>query len=261
MASMPDPDRPFQFTGRENDGIADLYYYRARYYSPGQHRFLSPDSIGFFGGDTNLYSYVFDDPLNFTDPTGESVGLALKGIAVGLAASCANGAAVQGGAALLSFGRKPVLESAWEGCKFGAAFGAFGAVVKAGLNASAQIARAVARIGNGARNRAPAQISGGSGAPAGNYRPPDPLPSNAHGAMQPSSPYPHTQLGTETSRKAGDYTAAREWGPNGQPIRDINFTDHGRPWVPGHTNPHQHRHIPNPTGGTPRRGEPEPFTW
>ena len=95
--------------------------------------------------------------------------------------------------------------------------------------------------------------------PPGTYRPATPLPRGPNGEMMPSSQYPHTQLGSEVGRKVGPYTAAREFGPNGQPIRDINFTDHGTPHVPGHVNPHQHRHIPNPTGGTPQRGPAEPF--
>ena len=33
-------------------------------------RFLSEDPIGFGGKDPNLYRYVFNDPLNLTDPTG-----------------------------------------------------------------------------------------------------------------------------------------------------------------------------------------------
>lgn len=60
---------PSQYTGRENDGTG-LYYYRARYYSPALQRFISEDPIGFEGGDINLYSYVWNNPLSFTDPTG-----------------------------------------------------------------------------------------------------------------------------------------------------------------------------------------------
>ena len=93
----------------------------------------------------------------------------------------------------------------------------------------------------------------------GSYRPNSPLPRGPNGGVLPSSPQPHTQLGTEIGRKVGPYTAAREFGSDGHPIRDIHFTDHGRPNVPGHINPHQHRHIPNPTGGTPEYGPAEPF--
>ena len=63
---------PFQFTGRENDGNG-LYHYRARYYSPSHSRFLSEDPLEFDGGDANLYAYVFNNPTNFIDPTGEKV--------------------------------------------------------------------------------------------------------------------------------------------------------------------------------------------
>lgn len=58
-----------QYTGRENDGTG-LYYYRARYYSPTLQRFISEDPIGFAGGDPNLYAYVGNDPVNYTDASG-----------------------------------------------------------------------------------------------------------------------------------------------------------------------------------------------
>ena len=62
---------PFQYTGRENDATG-LYYYRARYYSPTLHRFISEDPIEFAGGDVNLYGYVGNNPTNFIDPEGLS---------------------------------------------------------------------------------------------------------------------------------------------------------------------------------------------
>jgi len=60
---------PFQFTGRENDDTG-LYYYRARYYHPTLQRFISEDPIELRGEDINLFSYVFNSPLNLTDPLG-----------------------------------------------------------------------------------------------------------------------------------------------------------------------------------------------
>jgi hypothetical protein len=95
--------------------------------------------------------------------------------------------------------------------------------------------------------------------PPGSYRPQTTLPRGPDGEMLPSSPYAHTQLGTEVGRKAGPYTTAREFGENGEWIRDIHFTDHGRPNILGHVNPHQHPAVPNPTGGTPGYGPAEPF--
>ncbi len=61
-------DNPFQFAGRENDGMG-LYYYRARYYSPELQRFISEDPIGIEGG-INLFVYVGNNPVNFVDPLG-----------------------------------------------------------------------------------------------------------------------------------------------------------------------------------------------
>lgn len=57
------------FTGREWDPETGLYYYRARYYDAKVGRFISEDPIGFDGG-VNLYAYVYDNPVIFTDPTG-----------------------------------------------------------------------------------------------------------------------------------------------------------------------------------------------
>ena len=50
--------------------MGGLYYYGARYYHPGLQRFFSEDPVGFEGGDVNLYAYVFNNPIEFTDPSG-----------------------------------------------------------------------------------------------------------------------------------------------------------------------------------------------
>jgi len=70
----------FQYTGRENDSTG-LYFYRARYYSPGLQRFITEDPLAFASGDPNLYRYVVDNPTNHTDPTGRG----LIGVGVGAA--------------------------------------------------------------------------------------------------------------------------------------------------------------------------------
>lgn len=59
----------FQYTGRESEGNG-LYFYRARYYSPMVHRFISQDPFGFAGSGPNLYAYAGDSPTNFSDPFG-----------------------------------------------------------------------------------------------------------------------------------------------------------------------------------------------
>ena len=45
---------------------------RKRMYDPQNGRFLTEDPKGFAGGDPNLYRYVHDNPLKFTDPFGLS---------------------------------------------------------------------------------------------------------------------------------------------------------------------------------------------
>jgi RHS repeat-associated protein len=60
------------YTGQKRDGTG-LLYYGARYYDPAMGRFLSPDTMGVSAGDPqslNRYSYVRNNPLNRTDPTG-----------------------------------------------------------------------------------------------------------------------------------------------------------------------------------------------
>jgi RHS repeat-associated protein len=63
-------DTRYKFTGREFDAETGDYFYRARYYDPETARFLSEDTIGFDGGDVNLYRYVSNSPLIARDPFG-----------------------------------------------------------------------------------------------------------------------------------------------------------------------------------------------
>ncbi len=58
-----------QYTGRENDGTG-LYYFRARYYSAVQGRFISQDPLGWGAGQSNGYTYVHDNPVQKKDPMG-----------------------------------------------------------------------------------------------------------------------------------------------------------------------------------------------
>ena len=71
--SVESIEQPYAFTGREFDDESGLYYYRARYYDPQTGRSLSEDPIGFSAGDSNLYRYVFNNPANLADPSGNSV--------------------------------------------------------------------------------------------------------------------------------------------------------------------------------------------
>ncbi len=57
------------YTGREYDKELNLYYLRARYYNPETGRFISRDPIG-QKDQVNLYTYVANPPVIYTDPTG-----------------------------------------------------------------------------------------------------------------------------------------------------------------------------------------------
>jgi RHS repeat-associated protein len=63
----------FTFTGQRNEAGFGLMDYNARYYSARLGRFISPDSIVpelEMPQAWNRYSYVYNNPLRYTDPTG-----------------------------------------------------------------------------------------------------------------------------------------------------------------------------------------------
>jgi RHS repeat-associated protein len=68
---------PFGFAGCLYDVETKLCRFGARDYDASIGRWLSKDPIRFDGGDTNLYGYVFNDPINFIDPEGTLAFLAV----------------------------------------------------------------------------------------------------------------------------------------------------------------------------------------
>jgi RHS repeat-associated protein len=63
---------PFTFVGAS--GVMDegngLFFMKNRYYDAKTGKFLQKDPIGFSGGQSNLYAYVGNNPLNRIDPDG-----------------------------------------------------------------------------------------------------------------------------------------------------------------------------------------------
>lgn len=66
-------DVKHRFTGQEADDSTGLYYYNARYLDPELGRFINADWIVPDANnpqDLNRYSYVNNNPIRYTDPTG-----------------------------------------------------------------------------------------------------------------------------------------------------------------------------------------------
>ena len=62
--------QPFGFAGGIYDQDTKLVRFGARDYDPETGRWTAKDPIYFAGGDTNLYGYVQNNPVNYIDPLG-----------------------------------------------------------------------------------------------------------------------------------------------------------------------------------------------
>jgi RHS repeat-associated protein len=76
------------FTGQIYDATIGLYFYNARYYDPFVGQFTQPDSLVADRLDPrawNRFSYVYGNPTNLVDPTGNFVcgGVCIAAIGIG----------------------------------------------------------------------------------------------------------------------------------------------------------------------------------
>ncbi|WP_036288262.1 RHS repeat-associated core domain-containing protein [Methylosinus sp. PW1] len=101
---------PFGYTGLRTDAETGLTNNHARLYHPVLGRFVQNDPIGYAGG-YNLYAYVGNDPLNFTDPDGlvkdhpaAAAGIAAATIGTAVCVLLEPCGAIEGGLALAGGG-------------------------------------------------------------------------------------------------------------------------------------------------------------
>lgn len=220
---------PYAYAGKRYDAKTNLVYFGKRYYDPELSRWLTRDPLGPVD-HSNLYQYVFNNPFAYQDPTGE-FAFAIP---------------------LLIWGAELVLPSLTAFVVPIAYTALTGVVAYAGYKVSLVIyERSYDNVlfKNSSSTWKNTEV----------YSPGRPLPRDEYGMPVPDTDAPHTQLGTKGSkRRPGErYPQAREFDKNGKPVKDIDFTDHGEPHI--HPNPHEHPHIKNPTGGTPKRGDPKPL--
>ena len=81
-------NNPIRYRGYYYDRETGLYYLNARYYNPQWRRFISPDDTAYLDPESvnglNLYAYCLNDPVNYADPSGNSV---IASILIGFAVS------------------------------------------------------------------------------------------------------------------------------------------------------------------------------
>ncbi|MDR2904408.1 MAG: hypothetical protein LBU73_00385 [Helicobacteraceae bacterium] len=74
--SLDDLEIPFGFAGGLYDKHTNLIRFGYRDYDPNIGRWTAKDPIDFAAGQSNLYVYVGNDPINFVDPSGlETTGV------------------------------------------------------------------------------------------------------------------------------------------------------------------------------------------
>jgi len=87
---------PYRYRSYRLDSETGLYYLNSRYYDPSIGRFMSADSINYLdpssGQGLNLYAYCGNNPVMYTDPSGNllltfaaTIGLAIIGTIIVMA--------------------------------------------------------------------------------------------------------------------------------------------------------------------------------
>ncbi|WP_057937325.1 DUF6443 domain-containing protein [Algoriphagus resistens] len=271
----------YLYNGKEllDDLNLGLYDYGARYYDPVIGRFHTIDPKTETYNSWSPYLYGANNPIRYEDTNGEGPGDKVLGFLVAVVDNASGGFTdvrqmgarfvSQGGASDYNLGQDAGdIYSITTGVGLvdgGSAAVAGGTAVTlvsggtltpgSGLavaGGAAAVLEGTVLAVSGYNNLT--NQKGRLNAEGNGYAPKEGLSRKPNGEPQadPKATGPHTQLGTKEGRN-GNYRQAREFDQSGNPLKDIDFTDHGRP--SNHPNPHQHVYKPNPSGGTPMRSK------
>jgi len=219
------------YTGKPEEAQLGLQYFGARWYDPNLGRFTGIDPAGVNGADIhsfNRYAYANNNPYMYVDPDGRA--------SVHPVTLAGEGSYLVTTAVIGVFGLDVWLRT--QGSSLYDVWNPRKNQSIVMLNESSESNK------DSSDNESNDNV--------GEAFPDRPLPRDDDGNAVPESENPHTQLGKRTGRK-GKYPQAREFDSDGKPVRDIDFTDHGRK----HPNPHQHKYRDPKTGGTRQRGPSE----
>ena len=107
---------PFRYRGYYYDTETGFYYLQTRYYDPTICRFINADNyelvaeLSYVPGQLNMYAYCNNNPIMYTDPTGEVVGWIIAGL---LLFTPAGGLVAQAATSVVSYARMVVV-SIWD---------------------------------------------------------------------------------------------------------------------------------------------------
>ena len=90
-SQIGESDNPFLYCGEYFDAETQTYYLRARYYNPANGRFTQQDAWSFMDISDplslNLYTYCYNNPVMYVDPSGHWIHLAIGAAIGGLVAA------------------------------------------------------------------------------------------------------------------------------------------------------------------------------